>query len=307
MDNAILLEGVSRCYGRLTAVDELSLAVPCGEAVALLGSNGAGKTTLVSILTGLLAPDAGTVTVAGLSPRAAGLAGRVAAMPQDGGLMPGVTAGELVRLAHALYPAPMPVEEALELAGLTRLARRRTDRMSGGQSQRLRFALAAVADPDILLLDEPTRAMDVAGRREFWAAMRAFASRGRTIMFATHYLDEVEENADRVVVLARGRVVADCSPDRLRALTGHAVVSFRLPADERPPRLPGDVAVDADTVTVRTDDPDTVVRLLAASGAPWRDLRISPPSLDDSFLALTGGADPGGGAPAPTDTEEVPA
>lgn len=320
---AISLSRVTKRYGGLTAVDDLSLDIPRGAAVALLGQNGAGKSTTVSMLMGLAEPDAGLVRIGGAAPRTAVGEGRIAAMLQDCGLMPGVTVAELVDLARRLYPAPIATAAALESAGLAGLARRRVDRLSGGQAQRLKFALVAVANPDVMLLDEPTRALDVQGRREFWTAMRAFAASGRTILFATHYLDEVEQNADRVVVLARGRIVADGTPAQIRAGSGSAAVRFRLARGDHaraedsgadhtradhlaadhlaanhlaPDRLapgggrfglPGTAAVDGEWVTVRTDDADATVRALAAGPLPWRDLSVTPPSLDDSFLRLT--------------------
>lgn len=287
METAIALDRATKRFGGLTAVDGLSLEIGRGSCVALLGANGAGKSTTVGMLMGLLQPDAGQVTVAGRTPRQAVTEGRIAAMLQDSGLMPGVTAAELVGLARRMYPAPLPAEEALELAGLRELARRRVERMSGGQAQRLKFALVAVAGAETMLLDEPTRALDVQGRREFWAAMRNCAAAGRTILFATHYLDEVEANADRVVVLARGRVAADGDPARIREAGGWAVVRFRRPAHEVLPTFRGEVADEHGWTTVRTSEPDDVVRRLAASDVAWSDLRVSPPSLDESFLALT--------------------
>jgi ABC-2 type transport system ATP-binding protein len=287
METAIALDRATKRFGGLTAVDGLSLEMGRGVAVALLGANGAGKSTTVGMLMGLLQPDAGRVTVAGRTPRQAVVEGRIAAMLQDSGLMPGVTAAELVGLARRMYPAPLSTEEALELAGLRDLASRRVERLSGGQAQRLKFALVAVAGAEIMLLDEPTRALDVQGRREFWAAMRNCAAAGRTILFATHYLDEVEENADRVVVLARGRVVADGDPARIREAGGSAVVRFRRPPNEALPALQGEVVDEHGWTIVRTTAPDDVVRRLAASNVAWSDLRVSPPSLDESFLALT--------------------
>lgn len=292
MDTAISLRGATKRYGALTAVDDLTLGIDRGCTLALLGQNGAGKSTTVGMLMGLTEPDSGTVRVGGRTPRAAVAAGGIAAMLQDCGLMPGVTIAELIELGRRLYPAPMPAGEALELAGLGALARRRVDRLSGGQAQRLKFALVAVANPDIMLLDEPTRALDVQGRREFWTAMRAFAASGRTVVFATHYLDEVEENADRVVVLAHGRIIADGTPAEIRTGSGSAVVRFRTALGQGPesalPSLPGaEVTIEGDWVTIRTDDSDATVRALAAGPLPWHDLSVIPPSLDDSFLQLT--------------------
>jgi ABC-2 type transport system ATP-binding protein len=301
---AVDIRGVAKAYGPVPAVRDVSLEIPRGGTVALLGPNGAGKSTTIAMMTGLIDPDAGEVRVCGLDPRTAVRSGRIAVMLQDAGLMPGVTVAELVGLGHHLYPSPLPVGQALALAGLSEVARRRVDRLSGGQTQRLRFALVAVANPDVLVLDEPTRALDVAGRREFWTAMRGYAAAGRTVLFATHYLDEVEENADRVVVMVAGRVVADGTPDEVRRHAGSSVVRLRLagpgPDLAEWQRLPGVSTVDInrDVVVLHTQDADATVRALAASTLGWRDLAVSPPSLDDSFLALT---DPALTNPALTD------
>ncbi|MBN9611150.1 MAG: hypothetical protein BGO26_13610 [Actinobacteria bacterium 69-20] len=292
-DAPIILDRVTKRFGSLTAVDSLSLRIPRGQIVALLGPNGAGKSTTVSLLMGLAAPDGGEVSVCGERPGAAVSRGRVAAMLQDCGPMPGVRVAELVELTRRMYPAPSPTAAAIEVAGLADMAQRRVDRLSGGQLQRLKFALVAVADPELMLLDEPTVAMDVQARAGFWSAMRTYAAAGTTILFASHYLDEVERNADRVVVMAHGRVVADGTPDEVRAAGGAAIVRFRLPQPAALPRLPGRVTFADGWARVDTADPDLTVRMLAASDVPWRDLRVYQTSLDESFLALVGtdGAD----------------
>jgi ABC-2 type transport system ATP-binding protein len=176
------------------------------------------------------------------------------------------------------------------MAGLSTLTRRRVDKLSGGQAQRLRFALAVVGNPQILVLDEPTRALDVQGRREFWHAMRAYAATGGTLLFATHYLDEVDDNASRVVVLVSGEVVADGPPAQIRGLAGASTVRFTLAAhQERLADLPGVTGIEThgEQVAVRTTEPDATVRALAASSLPWRDIVVTPASLDESFLMLT--------------------
>jgi ABC-2 type transport system ATP-binding protein len=288
MTDAIGLRSVAKRYGAVQAVGDLSLDVRRGETVALLGHNGAGKTTTVGMLMGLVSPDAGEVRVCGRTARQAVAQGRIAAMLQDTGMMPGVTVAELVGLAQRAYPSPLPVGEALEMAGLP--GGRRVDRLSGGQTQRLRFAMAVVADPEILVLDEPTRALDVQGRREFWESMRSYAASGRTLLFATHYLDEVDENASRVVVMARGRVIADGAPEEIRRRAGGGMVRFSVtgPMAEAA-SLPGvtGVEVSGERVVLRTADPDATVRGLAAGALEWRDLQVSPGSLDESFLAIT--------------------
>jgi ABC-2 type transport system ATP-binding protein len=285
----ISLRGVSKSFGVVPAVRTVDLDVSAGDMLALLGPNGAGKSTTVSMLLGLNSPEEGTIKVCGQSPRSAVRHGRIAAMLQTAGLMPGVTVAELLGLGTRIYPDPLPVGEAMEMAGLTQLARRRVDKLSGGQAQRVRFAMVAVGNPDILVLDEPTAAMDVAGRQEFWVSMRAYAASGHTVVFATHYLEEVSKNADRVVVMVGGRVVADGTPASIRALAGASVVRFWVPVGSVLPDLPGSADVDAHGghVTIHTTEPDATVRALAASTLDWRDIAVVPASLDDSFLKLT--------------------
>jgi ABC-2 type transport system ATP-binding protein len=291
---AISIHGATKSFGPVHAVAPLDLDIATGAMVALLGPNGAGKSTTISMLLGLTDPDTGTITVCGRTPAAAVRSGRIAAMLQTAGLMPGVTITELLDLAARLYPKPLRVDAVLAMAGLESLARRRVDKLSGGQAQRVRFALAAIGNPDILVLDEPTTALDVAGRQAFWESMRAYAGSGHTVVFATHYLDEVTDNADRVVVMVRGRVAADGTPAAIRALNTASTVRFDLAPGSAPlPSLPGsaEVEVRGVHVTVRTTDPDAVVRALAAGAADWHDIAVAPASLDDSFLRLT--RDPG--------------
>jgi ABC-2 type transport system ATP-binding protein len=289
--HAVKLEGVSKRFGRLLAVDGLDLEIPRGAMVALLGPNGAGKTTTVKLLLGLLEPDGGRVRVLGGGPREAVAGGRIAAMLQDGGFMPGVKLIELLRFAAGLYPDPLPLERVLAAAGLGELAGRRVDRLSGGQAQRVRFALALVGNPEVLVLDEPTAAMDVSSRRDFWAAMRQEAAAGRTVLFATHYLEEAEEGSDRVVVLARGRVVADGSPARIKAAVGGRTVrfTFRGPLEGGLDRLPGVTAVEVhgDRVLLRSADADATVWALYDRRDRLSELEVAGADLEDAFLALT--------------------
>lgn len=298
-DGSISLSGVSKTYGGVAAIRSLDLDFVRGESVALLGPNGAGKSTAIGMMVGLVTADRGRISVAGSTPRSAVAQGDIAAMLQDTGFMAGVTVAELVGFSASIYPRPLAVGRAIELAGLTGLDRRRVDRLSGGQAQRLRFAIAVVADPGILILDEPTRALDVQARAEFWAAMRAFAATGRTLVFATHYLDEVDENASRVVVLAGGTVVADGRPDEIRRLTGTTMVRLTVTDESADSQdtlaarllaaLPGvvDVVRAGERFALRTTDADSTVRAIAASDLEWRALEVSPPSLDESFLTLT--------------------
>jgi ABC-2 type transport system ATP-binding protein len=211
------LEKVTRRFGEVTAVDDLSLQIHRGETVALLGPNGAGKTTTVEVLLGLRQPDEGAVRLFEGPPDDAIARGRVGAMLQDAGLPQGATVAELVELIRGMYPDPIPLEEALRVSDLGDVAGRYVQRLSGGQRQRLRLAMALAGNPDLLILDEPTASLDVQARRAFWARARASVSEGRTLMFATHRLEEADAVADRLVVISRGRLVADGSPDEVKA------------------------------------------------------------------------------------------
>ena len=291
-DLAVDARGISHSYGDTVAVHPLDLSLAAGDTVAILGPNGAGKSTLIGMMLGLVASDSGEVTVDGLSPRQAVARGRIAAMLQDTGFMPGVRVGEIVRLGERSYPDSIPTRQALQLADLGSLADRRIDRLSGGQSQRLRFALAIVANPRIIVLDEPTRALDVTARVEFWKTMQRFAGDGRTVLFATHYLDEVDQNADRVIVFDRGRIVADGSPDELRSTGGAATVRFSAAETIAPDvlrALPGveRLEVVGGTVTLTSRDADATVRALSHSEMAWHGLEVSAPSLDSIFRTLT--------------------
>ncbi|WP_182906131.1 ABC transporter ATP-binding protein [Microbispora sp. H13382] len=206
---ALSVAGLRKTYGETRAVDGVDLVVGRGEVVALLGPNGAGKSSTIDMIVGLARPDAGEITVFGVTPREAVRKGMVGVMPQEGALLDDVTVGETVALIASLHSAPLPVEEALRRAGVAGLAGRRAARLSGGQKQRVRFAMALVSGPGLLVLDEPTAALDVTARREFWRSMHAFAATGRTVLFSTHYLDEAEAYADRVVLMHAGRIVAD--------------------------------------------------------------------------------------------------
>ncbi|WP_405976648.1 ABC transporter ATP-binding protein [Streptomyces sp. NBC_00988] len=282
--------GAVKSFGAVRAVDGVDLEIGRGETVALLGRNGAGKSTTISLLLGLNAPDAGTVELFGAAPELAVRNGLVGAMLQEARAVPRVTVGELVAFVARRYPSPMPVARALELAGIGDLAGRRVDRLSGGQTQRVRFAVALAGNPSLIVLDEPTAALDVEARHAFWQSMRAFARRGHTVLFSTHYLEEADAHADRIVVIDRGRIVADGTGEQLKRAAGGSLVSFDLAgrATEDLALLPGvrSLEVRGDRALLRTDDSDATVIALAARNA-IRGLEVTPASLDDAFLALT--------------------
>lgn len=251
---------------------------------------GAGKSTAISLLLGLSAPDAGSVEPFGAPPEQAVRAGLAGAMLQEGRAVPRVTVGELVGFVAGRYPDPLPVARALELAGIAGLAGRRVDRLSGGQTQRVRFAVALAGSPALLVLDEPTAALDVEARHAFWDAMRAYARGGRTVLFSTHYLEEADAYADRILVLDRGRVVADGTGEELRHAAGGSLAAFDLAGRTTAglELLPGvrSLEVRGDRARLRTDDPDATVVALAGLDA-IRGLEVAPASLDEAFLALT--------------------
>lgn len=290
---AVAFDQVSKAFGEVRAVDGLTLSLYPGETVALLGPNGAGKSTTLDLLLGLRQPDAGTVRLFGTTPREAIVAGRVGAMLQSGGLMDEVTVAELVRLACALHPRPYRADEVLARAGISQLADRKVDKLSGGQVQRVRFALATAGDSDLIVLDEPTTGMDVTTRQGFWATMREQADQGRTVLFATHYLEEADAIADRVLVLHRGRLIADGTAAEIKAKTGVRRISFDLEGgriDEQALRaLPflTTLTVSGSTVRIQSADADATVHALYGLGLFPRNLEVAGLGLQQAFVALT--------------------
>jgi ABC-2 type transport system ATP-binding protein len=290
-DAAVRLSGLRKHYGDVRAVDGIDLTIAPGEVVALLGPNGAGKSTTVDMILGLSSPDTGDVTVFGTTPAEAITHGTIGAMLQGGALLDDATVGEMVGLVASLHHKPMPVAEALRRAGIEDLANRRGNKLSGGQKQRVRFAVALVSDPDLLLLDEPTAAMDVGSRREFWRSMQAFTDSGRTVLFATHYLEEAEEFADRVVLMRAGRIVADGSVAQVRALAGgrtvRAVVSGATAAAVA--GLPGvtEHQVRGEQIAVSSSDSDATLRALLTAFPDAHDIEITAIGLEGAFLSLT--------------------
>src|SRR6185503_19359123 len=239
--------GLTKSFGAVRAVRGVDRAIAPGETVALLGPNGAGKSTTIDMMLGLLPPDAGTAMLFGKPAPQAVAEGRVSAMLQTGAVIRFLSVRELVTMMASLYPNPLPVDQAMAIAGVRELAGKRTDKLSGGQTQRVRAAVALVADPDLLVLDEPTVAMDVEGRHQFWTFMREVAASGKTVIFATHYLEEADSYADRIVLMARGRIVADGPATEIKATVGLRTIRATLPAAPLAElsRLPGVTAADS--------------------------------------------------------------
>jgi ABC-2 type transport system ATP-binding protein len=287
----IELRGVTKSYGPVRAVRGIDLTVQPGETVALLGPNGAGKSTTLDIVLGLLDPDQGAVGVFGQPPPAAVANGWVGAMLQTGAVITELSVREVVTMLGSLYPDPIPVDDVIAAAGIADIADRRTNRLSGGQTQRVRVALALVANPRLLVLDEPTVALDVEARRAFWATMRGFASGGRTVVFATHYLEEADSFADRIVLMANGLIVADGSSTEIKARVGGRLIRATLPAVDvvELAALPGvgQAARHGDTVELSCIDSDRAVRALLATYPDIRDIEIRGAALEDAFIELT--------------------
>ena len=287
---ALALTDVRKSFGSVTAVDGLSLTVQAGEIVAVLGPNGAGKTSTIDILLGLSKPDSGHAEVFGHSPRGAIAAGLVSAVLQTGGLLKDFTVRETVELTASLFASSRPIDEVLERAGIGEIANRMVGVCSGGQQQRLRFAMALVSDPGLLVLDEPTTGMDVEGRRAFWQSIRADADRGRTVLFATHYLDEADEYADRIVLMARGRIVADGSTAEIKNLVSGRIVRATLDPEAHAAlaQFPGveELSAQGNRVSIHTSDSDALTRYLLTQ-TEARDVEITAQTLESVFLALT--------------------
>ena len=290
-ETAVRLRGLSKSYRKVHAVRDVDLTVATGEIVALLGPNGAGKSTTNELILGLVSPDAGDVAVLDRPPRSAVREGRVGAMLQGGALLQEATTIDVLRLMQGLYPHPLPVAEAIERAGLGDFLKTKTDKLSGGQAQRLRFALAILPDPELLILDEPTVAMDVELRRTFWDSMRDFASGDRTVMFATHYLEEADAIADRIVVLNAGRVVADGTGAEIKSKVAGRTIS--LAADsldiEVTRHLPGVVRTERSgpRLLLHTTQSDVTLRALLDRCPQAADIEVTSARLEDAFLALT--------------------
>jgi ABC-2 type transport system ATP-binding protein len=295
--SVVQFDRVTHRYGELTAVDDLSFAMGHGEIVALLGPNGAGKTTAIEMLLGLTRPDAGSVDLFGGPPVDAVAHGRVGAMLQDAGLPQGVKVGELIGLIRGLYADPLAVADVLRLADLTDVVDRQVQRLSGGQRQRVRLALALAGNPDLLVLDEPTAALDVQARRGFWHRVRGYVSAGHTVLFATHRLEEADAVADRALVIVAGRLVADGTPDEVKAgAARRSTVSFSTDGISEPilAGLPAVEAVDATShrMTLHTTDPDRTVRALLQQVPQVRNLDVRRSGMEEAFLTLIQEGDP---------------
>ena len=278
--------GVGKRYGDTVALDGVDLAVPAGAITGLLGPNGAGKSTLLNLIVGLRRPDPGRVVLFGAPPPDAARRRGLGVTPQETGLPPTLRVREVITFVGRHYPDPIPADELLDRFGLNGLGRRQTGGLSCGQRRRLAVALAFAGRPRLVVLDEPTTGLDVDGRHALWDAVPAFRDAGGTVLLTSHYLEEIDQLAQRVAVIGGGRLLADGDIDTIRGLVGLSTVSLRttVPLD-----LPGiaRLRTDGDHVEVHTADADRLIRDLVHSDVPFRDLQVRPASLEEAFRTLT--------------------
>lgn len=286
---AVSLSGVTKRYGDVQAVAGVDLAIRSGEVVALLGPNGAGKSTTIEMLLGLVKPDQGSVQVYGASPTDAIADSLVGVMLQSGGIIEDAKVGELLNLVAGLHKDPLPVKEALDRAGIADLTDRKMKGLSGGQKQRVRFAMAIIPQPELIVLDEPTTGMDVESRRDFWASMHAETARGRTVLFATHYLEEADVYADRVVLMRDGKIVADGTAAQIKATVSGRTIRATVPGADLAAlaSLPGvrNVETRGEVVLLQCADSDAILRYLLEN-TPAHDIEVTSADLEDAVLAI---------------------
>jgi ABC-2 type transport system ATP-binding protein len=287
----IVLSRLAKSYGAVQAVRGVDLTIAPGETVALLGPNGAGKTTTIDMMLGLIRPDEGTVSIFGAPPSVAVRSGWVGGMLQTGSPLDHLRVREVVALMASYYPHSLPVDDVLRRTGASEFARQWTTKLSGGQAQRVRFAAALVGNPDLLLLDEPTAALDVEGRRAFWQAMRALTEQGKTVVFATHYLEEADACADRIVLLAHGQIVADGPATEIKAQAGSRTIRATLPGVDAAAlaALPGVRSAQrhGDAVVLACSDADAALTAFLGAFPAARDIEVTGGTLEEAFLELT--------------------
>ena len=291
---AIKVSGVSKTFTTrssepIHALSEVSFSISQGEIVGLLGTNGAGKTTLFDLILGLTTPTAGNIAVLGRTPRAAVQGSEIGAVLQTGGLLPELTILDTLQMMSATFPHPLPVGDIAEQADLTRILHRKVGKCSGGEQQRVRFALALLGNPRVLLLDEPTAGMDANARHEFWTTMRRQAELGRTIVFATHYLEEADNFAQRIILLHEGKLRADASAQDFREHSAQRIVEAKfagpVPSTDELP-ISAEISQSGDYARMVTSDSDALARYLL-NHTSARDITIRNRSLEDAFLAMT--------------------
>jgi len=285
------LANATKRYGALLAVDNVSLAIGTGEVVAMLGPNGAGKTTSINLMLGLRSPTSGTARLFGMDPRDLRARSRVGVMLQESGVPGMLRVDEIVRLFCSYYPHPLPPAQAIAMAGLQEKSRTLVKDLSGGQHQRLYLALALCGDPEVLFLDEPTVGMDVEGRRRFLSEIADLGERGRTIVLTTHYLEEADQLAKRVIVIDHGHVIADSTPAEIKARVAGKRVTFTTELRLEETQLSGlplnSIQLDQHRVRLLTNQPEEVLRELFRRGIDVHELEVAGADLEEAFVAMT--------------------
>jgi ABC-2 type transport system ATP-binding protein len=296
--SAVAVEHMTKRFGDLAAVDDVSFEVPDGQLLAMLGPNGAGKTTTLEMLEGFIAPTSGTVRVLGVDPHRGNRAwrARIGLVLQSTSLDAELTVRDTLTLFAQLYPTPWRVDEALELVDLTDDAQTRVGVLSGGQRRRVDVAIGIIGRPDVLFLDEPTTGLDPEARRRIWAGVENLTSTGTTVLLTTHYIEEADHLADRVIVLSKGHIVANTTPQELRTRGGPSTIRYPLTDNAAAADLPAALAQhldqDGHTLLIRTPDVTAVLRELLS----WAEehhldlagLEVGPPSLEDAYLTAIG-------------------
>jgi ABC-2 type transport system ATP-binding protein len=295
MEPAAQLVDATKSYGAVQALKGVSLDIETGEVVAMLGPNGAGKTTSISIMLGLRKPTTGMARLFGLNPTDRRARSRTGVMLQESGVPQVLKVSETIDLFRSYYPRPMPTARVIELAGLEEKAQSQNKDLSGGQRQRLYFALAICGDPDLIFLDEPTVGLDVESRRAFIQSIKGFIATGKTIVLTTHYLEEADELAKRVVVIDHGKIIADASPEEIKSKVVGKKVSFTSTRPVTQTEFDG-LPITASEVkhqryVLVTGAPEAVLRELFRRGVDIDDLEVTGAGLEEAFLALTGGTD----------------
>ena len=294
---AIIAEDLTKMYGDLAALHEVSFEVPDGQCVAMLGPNGAGKTTTIEILEGFLAPTRGRARVLGADPRRGGRGwrARIGLVMQSTSLDGELSVRDLLATFGAQYPNPLRLYEVLEMVGLEDEAETRFSTLSGGQQRRVDVAVGIIGRPEILFLDEPSTGLDPEARRHLWTGIENMAASGMTVLLTTHYMEEASKLADRLIVIADGEILADTTPDDLRSRDGQVHLRLPLPPSapltSLPPRLAGGLDPARAGINVHTDDVATVLKELMTWAEPNQlsldGLEVGPPSLEDAYLAIT--------------------
>ena len=287
---AVRLDGIHKTYGAVRALSGLDVTLAAGEIHAFLGANGAGKTTAIGIMTGLRRADSGSVDVLGGNPQDIAVRRRIGLTPQESGFPNNLRVCEIIRLVRAHYATPLADAELFSRFPLETVWRRQAGGLSGGQKRILAVALAFAGNPDLVFLDEPTTGLDVTARQMLWQAVLRYRNSGGTAVLTTHYLEEAEALATRVVVMCKGRAVAEGTVDDIRARVGQSRITYRGDTRED---LPGVTRVEriGEEVNILAYDADAVVRALVRHGVAFSDLQVRPASLEEAFVAITEGND----------------